>query len=130
MPGNPTRELIGERFLERVQRRLGVHFGFGFGTISGVIRRSGGIAPGPGHPAAPSAGTVSLYEEPASEGYRYALAIGSLTRPMRFKIPAAPGTYFLRATLPGGVPDCRPTQVTVRAGRTTHVTIPAGCTFK
>lgn len=129
VPRRATRELLAGRFLERLQRLLGVQFGFGSGTISAVIHRAGG--PPTSRPAISSAGVVMLYGEVGPHRHRVLVSTELLSRPgQTFTFTLAPGTYLLQARLPKRAPDCKPTTVTVRAGHHTHVTLPAGCSLK
>lgn len=129
VPGHAVRALLGGQFLEHLQRLLGVQFGFGSGTIAGVIRRTGG--PLVLHPAISSAGAVTLYGEVGSHGHRVLVSREFLPRPgQKFTFTLAPGAYLLQARLPKHAPDCKPTTVTVRAGHSTRLTLPAGCSLR
>ncbi len=128
VPGHAARALLGGGFLERLQPLLGLHFGFGSGTITGVIRRAGGTLVT--HPAISSAGAVTLYGEAGARGHRVLVSKEFLPRPgQKFTFTLAPGTYLLQARLPKHAPDCKPTTVTVHAGQSARVTLRAGCSL-
>jgi hypothetical protein len=127
VPGHAVRGLLGGRFLEHLQRLLGVRFGFGSGTITGVIRRTGGTLVA--HPAIPSPGAVSLYGV-NSLGHRVLVSEEFVPRSgQKFTFTVPPGTYVLQARLPKHPPDCEPTTITVHAGNSTRIAVPAGCSL-
>jgi hypothetical protein len=128
VPGRKNRSLVAGRFLERLQRRLGVNFGFGEGTLRGEIYLAGGPAP---RSMKPLAGHVTLYlthqlPRPGST----AISNETIPRPARFDFSGlGPGVYLLSATVNGKPSDCPRTRVIVRVGRTAHASIPWGCTI-
>jgi hypothetical protein len=129
VPGRKDRFLVGGQLLERLERLLGVNFGFGEGNLKGEIYEAGG-------PATPSrrpiAGQVRLYlthelPRPGSTSITYE----RLPQPGPFAFTnLAPGVYLLRASVHGKLSGCPRTRVTVLVGKTTHASIPWGCNVK
>jgi hypothetical protein len=128
VPGRKPQSLIGGRFLERLQRLLGINLGFGEGTIKGKIYMAGG-------PLAlsktPLAGRVSLYlTDQPSRNANTLNRSETLPRPGQFIFTdLGPGAYYLGATVKGKSFDCPRVKVVVRAGKTTYANVPWGCTI-
>jgi hypothetical protein len=136
--GGGGQELLGGMFLERLQRLLKVHFGFGFGNIVGTLSSTGG-RPLP---------AVVRARLPAgsSSGYNVYLGLDShrfphwglgfvgfpVNRRGQFRSVALPGGVYLLDWGKGqGQPfNCPPTRVIVRVGHTTHARIPVDCPTK
>lgn len=136
--GGGGQELLGGMFLERLQRLLKVHFGFGYGNIVGTLSPTGGRQLPAVVRARLPAGTPS--------GYYVFLGLD----PSRFPdwglgfvgFPVNRRGQFRSVRLPGGVYlldwgkgqgqpfDCQPTRVIVRVGHTTHARIPVDCPTK
>jgi hypothetical protein len=123
-----TRFLIGGRFLEHLQRLLGVNFGFGEGSIKGAIYMAGGPAPS----KRPIAGQVWLYRADRPSRYtNEAVSNETLPRPGGFVLSGiGPGVYYLRASAHARPSGCSRTAVMVRVGKTTTADVPWGCNIK
>jgi hypothetical protein len=130
VPGHKTRALLGGRFLERLQRLLGVNFGFGSAVIEGGIYMAGGPEVSRRRSIA---GHVTLYlARTLRQPHSRQLSSETIPRSgQHFYFEEGPGVYYLRASSLHGKPaGCPPTTVTVRAGETADVSVPWGCLVK
>jgi hypothetical protein len=128
--GRKARHLIGGRFLEQVQRLLGVNFGFGIGTIKGGIYMAGGPVVSQTRSIS---GRVELYlARTGLQPRRERVSVETIPRNgQHFDFLEGPGVYYMRATsLNGEASECPPTTVTVRAGKTLQISVPWGCNVK
>jgi hypothetical protein len=118
-----------ERYVGRVLRRASPTVP-STGVVVGVLRLSGGPAPGTSRAVT---GQVYAFRDAALRGKP--AAISKANSDGAFRLTLAPGTYYLAATSPQfeihpkpKTPPCRGGPAVVRAADTTHVDV--GCAMK
>lgn len=136
--GGGGQELLGGRFLERLQRLLKVHFGFGYGNIAGTLSpTSGRQLLAVVRERRPASTTSGYYVYLGLDTSRYPQwGLGFIGYPVnrrgQFSSDGLPGGIYLLDWGAGqGQPfNCPPTRVIVRVGHTTHARIPVDCPTK